>query len=161
MSPFGRSACSVRGVHRLAALAALVLAAAVAAPAAHAGGLKLFDTPDGNIGCAIFKGGKHVRGNVRCDINQRTWVPPARPKNCSFDFGIGATLGERGRGKYSCVSDSVIGAGPTLPAATSIRKGRFECAIEAVAGTTSWGVRCVNLGNQHGFALSPQAIGFF
>jgi hypothetical protein len=147
---------------RLAGIASVaLLALALTATSAGASLYRYFETPDGNIACVVYKGGKRFKGGIRCDVSQHTWVAPPRPKRCEFDYGAGATLAEKGRGRYSCVSDSLNGLGKPLAPGVAAKKGPFTCKVETVPATTSFAVRCVNRRNQHGFSVSPQAIGFF
>jgi hypothetical protein len=122
-------------------LAALVTALAAASPASAA---TSFHSPSGNIRCVIVKA-----DGVRCDITERSFSPPPKPRSCDFDWGNSMSVGVRGRGRFVCVSDAV-NAGRTLGFGQSIRRGRFKCRSRTT------GIRCVNLRNRHGFALSRQ-----
>jgi hypothetical protein len=117
----------------------LFLATAMGADAAT-----LFQSPSRNIGCAI-----DARG-VRCDIRERDWRPPPKPSRCPVDWGHGLTLGLRGRARFVCAGDTVLGAGRRLPYGRSIRRGRFRCT------SRRRGMRCVNRRNGHGFHLSRE-----
>ena len=68
-----------------------------------------------------------------------------------FDWGNSLGLGFRGRGHFICVSDAVD-IGRRLDYGDSIRRGRFRCRSRVT------GMRCVNLRNGHGFALSRQRV---
>jgi hypothetical protein len=122
-------------------LAALVTALAAASPASAA---TSFHSPSGNIRCVIVKA-----DGVRCDITERSFSPPPKPPSCDFDWGNSMSVGVRGRGRFVCVSDAV-NAGRRLGFGQSIRRGRFKCRSRTT------GIRCVNLRNRHGFALSRQ-----
>jgi hypothetical protein len=124
---------------RIAPLLGVALAALVLAPAASA-----FRSPTGNIGCAIESGG------VRCDIRDRSWRPPPKPRSCDVDFGQGLSVGRSGRGRFVCAGDTALFVGGKVPYGTLVRRGRFACRVR-----TS-GVRCLNTRNRHGFALSRQ-----
>jgi hypothetical protein len=126
---------------RRIALLAVVATFAIAAPASA---LTLFRSPSGNIGCALDKGG------VRCDIRQRSWSPPPKPKWCDLDWGQGLTVAKRGKGHYVCAGDTVLGARRVLRYGKAIRRGRFRCASRRS------GMRCVNRTNGHGFTLSRE-----
>ncbi len=123
--------------------------ALVALSASDASASKGFESPSRNIGCIMFEQG------ARCDIIHHSWPLPKKPKSCEFDYGGSLFVGDKGKGSYSCVSDSAFRAGPVLPYGESVRKGRFRCTSEEV------GVRCRNLRNGHGFLLSRQRVRLF
>ena len=121
---------------------AVLFAALGAAPSATAA--TSFHSPTGNIRCVI-----DGTSFTRCDITNRDWSPPPKPKSCEFDWGNSLGLGFRGSGKFLCVSDAV-NSGRKLDYGQSIQRGRFRCRSRMS------GMRCVNLRNDHGFALSKQ-----
>jgi hypothetical protein len=125
------------------ATVALALAALLLPAAAQAGP---FQSPSGNIGCFINKSG------VRCDIRQRSWRPPPKPRSCDVDFGQGVALDRRGRAGFVCAGDTTLGAGPALAYGDAIRRGRFRCS------SRTDGMRCVNRRNGHGFFLSRERV---
>jgi hypothetical protein len=108
-----------------------------------------FRSPSGNIGCYIDASG------VRCDINERDWSAPHKPASCDLDFGQGVQVGRSGRARYVCAGDTTLGAGPRLAYSSSIRRGRFRCL------SLRSHMRCDNLRNGHGFALSRQRVRLF
>jgi hypothetical protein len=128
-------------MRKLVPLAALISALAVAAPASAA---TSFHSPSGNIRCVIDR-----TAFTRCDITNRDWSPPPKPRSCEFDWGNSLGLSFRGRGHFLCVSDAVD-SGRTLDYGQSIKRGRFRCRSRMS------GIRCVNVRNGHGFALSKQ-----
>jgi hypothetical protein len=127
----------------LTALAA-VLGSLAVAPSASAA--VFFHSPSGNIRCVIDR-----TSFTRCDITRRQWSPPPKPDSCEFDWGNSLALGFRGRGHFICVSDAVD-MGRRLDYGETIRRGRFRCRSRVT------GMRCVNLRNGHGFALSRQRV---
>jgi hypothetical protein len=128
-------------MRKLVPVAALISALAVAAPASAA---TSFHSPSGNIRCVIDR-----TAFTRCDITNRDWSPPPKPRSCEFDWGNSLGLSFRGRGHFLCVSDAVD-SGRTLDYGQSIKRGRFRCRSRMS------GIRCVNVRNGHGFALSKQ-----
>ena len=126
---------------RYTVILALVLAASVAAPASAA---TFFHSPSGNIRCVIDR-----TSLARCDISERNWSPPPKPQSCPGDWGNGMQVDLRGRGRFTCANDAVSG-GRTLAYGRSIKRGRFRCRSRVS------GMRCVNVRNGHGFALSKQ-----
>jgi hypothetical protein len=130
-------------MRKLVPLAALITALAVAAPASAA---TSFHSPSGNIRCVIDR-----TAFTRCDITNRTWSPPPKPQSCEFDWGNSLVVGLRGRGRFLCVSDAVD-SGRKLDYGQSIKRGRFRCR------SRTSGIRCVNVRNGHGFAVSRQRV---
>jgi hypothetical protein len=133
-------------MRRLVPLAALVAALAAAAPASAA---TFFHSPSGNIRCMIDR-----TSFTRCDITERNWSPPRKPRSCEFDWGNSMGLRFRGRGHFLCVSDAVE-RGRKLAYGQAIRRGRFRCRSRVS------GMRCVNVRNGHGFSLSRQDFNRF
>jgi hypothetical protein len=138
-------------VTALAAMTFVLAAGAGAASASEPGDaarqdtFTMFRSPSGNIGCAIG-----AQGGVRCDIRNRDWRPPPKPASCMLDWGFGLTVGRRGRARFVCAGDTVLGQGRRLAYGDSIRRGRFRCVSRRT------GMRCVNRRNGHGFSLSRQ-----
>jgi hypothetical protein len=130
-------------MRKLALLAALVAALAVVGPASAA---TSFHSPSGNIRCVIER-----TSFTRCDITKRDWSPPPKPRSCEFDWGNSLGLGFRGHGRFLCVSDAVDN-GRTLDYGKSIKRGRFRCRSRMT------GMRCLNVRNGHGFAVSKQRV---
>jgi hypothetical protein len=126
----------------LLALGATLLAALILPSAAPAA--KYFHSPSGNIGCGVSHQG------ARCDIRQKDWRPPSRPRSCRLDWGYGLTLGKRGKGRFFCGSDSLLGIGSRLAYGKSIRRGRFKCK------SREDGMKCFNVRNGHGFFISRE-----
>jgi hypothetical protein len=81
-----------------------LVALALAGPA-QAQSVVMFSSPSKNIGCALD------RTAVRCDIRQRDWRPPPKPRSCELDWGFGLTVDRRGRGQFVCADDTVLGTG--------------------------------------------------
>lgn len=105
-----------------------------------------FHSPSGNIRCVIA-----AKIYTRCDITQRDWRPPPKPRSCEFDWGNTLEVGLRGRGRFGCVSDA-IDPGRVLAYGDSIQRGRFRCRSRRS------GMRCVNTTGGHGFALSRERV---
>ena len=126
---------------KLLALAVALGSLVAAAPASAA---VFFHSPSGNIRCVIAR-----TQLARCDITRRDWSPPPKPPSCEFDWGNTLEVLLHGRGRFGCVSDAVD-AGRKLPYGESIRRGRFRCTSRRS------GMRCMNLRNEHGFALSRE-----
>jgi hypothetical protein len=133
---------------RRAIITAGVLGAGLMLPG-QASAFSFFQSPSQNIGCVMTK------QNVRCDIRQRSFDPPPKPRSCDFDWGNAVGVGKNGKGRFLCVSDTTLGAGDELAYGDSIRRGRFRCK------SLQSGMRCVNKRNGHGFKLSRQRARLF
>lgn len=127
-------------------IAAVLVASALSAAPAF-GSLVSFRTPSGNIGCI----GESARaGNsVRCDIRNRSWSPPPRPRSCDVDWGQGLSLNRIGRARFVCAGDTALNTGRKLAYGASRRIGAIVC-VSRTSGLT-----CTNAAG-HGFTLSRQ-----
>lgn len=138
---------------------ALPLACAVAvlmsvqAPAFQ---LKLFHTPDGNIGCAMIFGKDSQGGGARCDIAKHSWTSPPKPKWCDVDYGGGLNVGPHRKAEFVCAGDTTLHQGKVLPVGQVQKLGPYRCKV-----VTSRMVRCVNRDTGHGFRLSPHLARLF
>jgi len=128
----------------------VVLTLCAAVPA-EAEALILFVSPSRNVGCVISK------TVARCDVRHHAWEPPPRPAFCPPDaeWGYGLTIDRRGRGTYICATDSAFGGEAVIGRGDAIRSGRFRC--NGIRG----GMRCVNLRNRHGFAVTRERARVF
>jgi hypothetical protein len=109
-----------------------------------------FESPSGNIGCVIS-----AKSGVRCDIRERDWRPPPKPRSCPVDWGNGVSVARRGAGRYTCAGDTVFSDGQALRYGRSILRGRFRCTSRRS------GMRCINRRSAHGFRLSRQRVRLF
>ena len=126
---------------RLALAAALALVPAAGAQPAFPG----FQTPSGNIHCAVYD---DPGPTLRCDVLNYAGPRPPKPRGCDLDWGSSFFVAATGRAAVGCVGDTV--ADPRYP---RLAYGRtwalrgFSCASSAT------GLRCTNRSG-HGFALS-------
>ncbi len=130
----------------------LATAAAMFALAASANALtvKQFQTPSGNIGCAM--GG----GFVRCDTIEYSWTLPPKPATCEFDWGGSVGVGRKDPASFLCVSDAAFDPdSPVLGYGEHISLHRFRC------GSKEKGMRCVNRKSGHGFFVSRDEVRLF
>jgi uncharacterized protein DUF6636 len=119
----------------------VLVAAAIAIPAASAAPNPFFRTPSKNIYCAYF-------GSLRCDIKSGIKPKPAKPSGCDFDWGQTLELSRTGRARIGCVSDSVYDPhSRLLPYGSRWKRGGITCK------STAAGLRCSNAGS-HGFFMS-------
>ena len=120
-----------------------------AGPVVH---LSAFRSPSGNIGCMLSA------GQARCDIEHRTWTPPARPASCpaEVDFGQGLEMATVGNPRFVCAGDTARDpSSAVLPYGTSTIAGSFDC-LSATNGMT-----CTRPSDGHGFFLSIQTYRLF
>ncbi len=91
-------------------------------------------------------------GGVRCDIREKEWSPPPKPRSCDLDWGNGVTLGRRGNARFTCAGDTVLGTGRTLGYGKGVRRGGFFCRSQRN------GMRCVSDSAGRAFLLSRQRV---
>ncbi|WP_103255965.1 DUF6636 domain-containing protein [Tabrizicola aquatica] len=91
-----------------------VLAALVLAGPAFADDYVSFQSPTGNIHCAIFQ--DREGAVARCDLRELVPSFTRAPADCEFDWGSAFGVEDRGKGYLACVSDAVADRGnPVLP----------------------------------------------
>ena len=69
-------------------------------------GTKAFQTPSRNIACVLASATASTPAYVRCDIAQRTWKVPKKPKDCPLDYGNGVILEDGKHGQLTCAGDT-------------------------------------------------------
>jgi len=127
-------------------------AGATAKPTGPVVHLSAFRSPTGNIGCVV------VESDARCDIERRSWSPPARPASCPtiVDFGQGVEMQARGAARIVCAGDTVRDPkSPVLSYGVTSVSGPFECI------SASNGMTCTRPADGHGFFLSIQTYRLF
>jgi hypothetical protein len=124
---------------------AIFALALLAAPAA-ADDYVSFQSPTGNIHCAIYtwNGG----AEARCDLRELTPSYSKRPAGCDLDWGRAFAVGSTGKGVLACVGDTVMDQGnPVLPYGEAVSLRGISC-VSAKTGMT-----CTN-GDGHGFSVA-------
>jgi len=114
--------------------------------------LATFQSPSGNIGCVI------IAGTARCDLKQRSWSPPPRPKSCPdiVDFGQGLIVLASGPGRLVCAGDTALDpSAQTLAYNTDTVVGGFRCESRTT------GMLCTNTGDGHGFFIARETYRTF
>ena len=114
--------------------------------------LEAFQSPTRNIGCQL------VSGVARCDIDQRTWSPPARPASCpsEVDFGQGVEVGGSGSAHLVCAGDTARDpTSPKLPYGSASQVGDLTC-VSRIDGIT-----CTNRTDGHGFLINRERYSLF
>lgn len=148
----GRSSSRGRLIIGVAA-AAVVLVLAMATQQASAR-LIQFASPTKNIGClADDFDGKYT---LRCDIGERSFTPPTRPRSCPLDYGgygDSFTLLRRGPASWTCHGDTALPG--NQPGFRTLRYGKtwswgpFRCTMRMS------GITCRNA-QRYGFLLSRE-----
>jgi hypothetical protein len=118
--------------------------------------LRIFHTPNGNIGCAMIFGKESQGGGARCDIAKHSWKAPPKPKWCDVDYGGGLNVGPHRRAEFVCAGDTVLHQGKVLPIGGVEKLGPYRCKV-----VSSRMVRCLNHDTGHGFRLSPHLARLF
>lgn len=120
-----------------------------AEPVVH---LTAFLTPSGNIGCVI------AGGVARCDIEHRSWQPPARPSSCPdvVDFGQGLQVGSSGPARFVCAGDTA-----REPRAPKLAYGSASQAEGFTCSSRREGLSCRSGSDGHGFFISIQSYRIF
>ena len=123
-----------------------VLAAVILAGPASSQDYFGFQSPTGNIHCAmyVFDG----TAEARCDLREYTPSYTRRPAGCDLDWGMAFAVGASGRGVLACVGDTVQNPGnPVLPYGEAVSLGGISC-VSAKTGMT-----CTNA-DGHGFSVA-------
>jgi hypothetical protein len=114
-------------------------------------GPKYFETPSQNIGCYV-----DVTA-ARCDIRERDWEPPEKPKFCvkaGVDYGQGIAVGKTGA-SFVCAGDTSFGGKATLGYGQVAQRGVFRCK------SAESGMTCSNIENGAGFFISREKYRIF
>ena len=109
-----------------------------------------FRSPSGNIGCQMD------REQVRCDIREKSWEPPAAPAGCEVDYGQGILLASDEPARLVCAGDTALDPGaPALPYGARNVIGQLGCESSAS------GMTCRDTSSGHGFFISRQSYRLF
>lgn len=122
----------------------IVLLTVLAMPAL-ADDFAFFQSPSGNIFCALMTGDYN---EARCDVVDLIPSHTKRPADCELDWGSSFSVGPTGRGGLGCVGDTVMMEdAPVLGYGDSIDAGPFTCT------SVKTGMTCMNA-EGGGFTLS-------
>jgi hypothetical protein len=114
--------------------------------------LAFFRSPSANIGCVI------AEGIARCDIRNRNWSPPPRPRSCYGDtgYGQGLIVGTTGRAHFVCAGDTALDPnGRALPYGRDSRVPGFTCH------SATDGITCRSTRTGRGFFLNRERYRIF
>jgi hypothetical protein len=136
---------------KLAKFVTIVAATAAltsALPATARADSHYFQSPSGNIVCAINDGG------AACDISDSTYQPPA-PLDCGKQPASGSrfTLPTGNPGTIACRADSSlrVPVQPALDYGQTISAGTITCEDQP------WGLKCTDTGSGHFFQIGRGA----
>ena len=118
-------------------------------------GLGRFQTPTGNIACAMVDPAEQG-GGVRCDIADKVWAPPPKPADCELDWGGGLSLDGDDVARVVCAGDTTLD--PSLPKLAYGQTSRVG-SVACVSRTD--GLTCTSDRTGHGFFLSRQSYRLF
>lgn len=105
-----------------------------------------FQSPTGNIHCAMYT--FDGTAEARCDLREYTPSYTRRPAGCDLDWGMAFAVGASGKGVLACVGDTVRDPGnPVLPYGEAVSLGGISC-VSAKTGMT-----CTNA-EGHGFSVA-------
>ncbi|MDX6669372.1 MAG: hypothetical protein QOK04_2752 [Solirubrobacteraceae bacterium] len=114
--------------------------------------LAFFRSPTGNIGCVI------AEGIARCDIRDRSWSPPPRPRSCNGNtgYGQGLIVGTTGRAHFVCAGDTALNPnGRAVPYGRDSRVPGFTCH------SATDGITCRSTRTGRGFFLNRERYRIF
>ena len=124
-----------------------ILVAGVLAPSAHADGLEFFQTPSGNIACAI--GPMPDSDFAGCEIRDRTYPVPPRPSPCMGAWGKRFNLHQGAAPEMVCNSDTILAA--TYPV---LQYGQTRSFNPITCESQEAGITCTDTRTGHYFRLA-------
>lgn len=105
-----------------------------------------FQSPTGNIHCAIYT--FDGSAEARCDLRELTPSFTRRPADCDLDWGSAFFVGAAGKAGLACVGDTVQDPrNPVLGYGQAVSLGGISC-VSAKTGMT-----CTNA-EGHGFSVA-------
>jgi hypothetical protein len=126
-------------------------AAASTAPApaaAHYTGTDAFQSPSGNITCALFSYGGD--DSVQCEVAEHDWVAPPKEPACHLDWGSRFLLNEPAGALFACYGQDLPAPERTLNYGSAWSVGTITCDSETA------GMTCTNSSTEHYFFISRQ-----
>lgn len=134
-------------MRRTATAPILFLAATALAPTVHADGLEFFQTPSGNIACAI--GPMPQTAFAGCEIRERVFSLPPRPEPCMGAWGKRFNLHQGAAAQMVCNSDTILAA--TYPV---LEYGQSRSFNPITCESQETGITCTDTRSGHFFRLS-------
>jgi hypothetical protein len=121
--------------------------AAVAPATARADGFDFFQTPSGNIDCAM--GLLDGSALAECEISDHTYAVPARPTPCMGAFGDRLSMRQGSPARMTCHSDTVRGTGYPV-----LQYGQTRSLNSVTCESQQSGITCTDNASGHFFQLS-------
>jgi hypothetical protein len=115
------------------------------APAPHFTGAGSFQSPSGNINCALFSYEGQTRAD--CEVAEHSWVAPPKEPECHQNWGSRFTLNESGA-IFACYGQELPTPERTLGYGSTWSVGTITCDSE------STGVTCTDGNSGHNFFVS-------
>jgi hypothetical protein len=121
---------------------------APAPTAAHYTGTGAFQSPSGNINCALFSYGGD--DSVQCEVAEHDWVAPPKEPACHLDWGSRFLLNQPAGALFACYGQNLPAPERTLGYGSTWSVGTITCDSESV------GLTCTNNSTGHYFFISRQ-----
>jgi hypothetical protein len=116
-------------------------------PAAHYTGTGAFQSPSGNIQCALFSFDGQTRAD--CELADHSWVAPPKEPECYQDWGSRFTLNQSGA-IFACYGQELPAPDRTLGYGSTWSVGTITCDSE------STGMTCTDHSTGHFFSISRE-----
>jgi hypothetical protein len=116
-------------------------------PAAHYTGTGAFQSPSGNIQCALFSFDGQTRAD--CELADHSWVAPPKEPECHQDWGSRFTLNQSGA-IFACYGQELPAPDRTLGYGSTWSVGTITCDSE------STGMTCTDHSTGHFFSISRE-----
>jgi hypothetical protein len=109
-----------------------------------------FQSPSGNISCAMFTygAGGHT---VRCEVANHTWTA-TQPDGCLMNWGDRVGMEEGSAAQFGCYGQAMPAATHTLEYGQIQTLGSLSCDSETI------GITCIDTNTGHYFSVSRDTI---
>ena len=121
---------------------------APALAAAHYTGTGAFQSPSGNITCALFSYGGD--DSVQCEVAEHDWVAPPKEPGCHLNWGSRFLLNHPAGALFACYGQDLPAPERTLNYGSTWSVGTITCDSESV------GMTCTDSSTGHYFFISRQ-----
>jgi hypothetical protein len=110
-----------------------------------------FQSPSGNIQCAMFTygAGGHT---VRCEVASHTWTA-TQPDGCQMNWGDRVAMEEGSAAEFGCYGQNMPAPTHTLGYGQVQTLGSLRCESDETVGIT-----CVDTNTYHYFSVSRDAV---
>jgi hypothetical protein len=117
-------------------------------PAAHFTGTGSFQSPSGNITCALFSYGGD--DSVECEVAEHDWVAPPQEPGCHLNWGSRILLNQPAGALFACYGQELPAPERTLGYGSTWSVGAITCDSETA------GMTCTDSSTGHYFFVSRQ-----